>query len=47
MVTNDTKHVLAVIISFGGEAGLDRWTQRTSELFTQFASANGCEIRKV
>jgi len=47
MVTNETKNVLAVIISFGGEAELDRWTQRTSELFTQFASANGCEIRKV
>jgi len=47
MVTSETKHVLAVIISFGGEAGLDRWTQRTSELFTRFASANGCEIRQV
>ncbi len=47
MVTSDTKHVLAVIISFGGEAGLDRWTQRTNELFTRFASANGCEIRQV
>jgi DNA/RNA-binding domain of Phe-tRNA-synthetase-like protein len=47
MVTSKTKHVLAVIISFGGEAELDRWTQRTSELFTQFASANGGEIRKV
>ena len=47
MVTSETKHVLAVIISFGGEAGLDRWTQQTSELFAQFAFANGCEIRKV
>jgi len=47
MVTSETKHVLAVIISFGGEAGLDRWTQRTNELFTRFASANGCEIRQV
>ena len=47
MVTSETKHVLAVIISFGGEAGLDRWTQRTNELFTRFASANGFEIRKV
>jgi DNA/RNA-binding domain of Phe-tRNA-synthetase-like protein len=47
MVTSETTHVLAVIISFGGEDGLDRWTQRTSELFAQFASANGCEIRKV
>jgi DNA/RNA-binding domain of Phe-tRNA-synthetase-like protein len=47
MVTSETTHVLAVIISFGGEDGLDRWTQRTSELFAQFASANGCEIQKV
>jgi DNA/RNA-binding domain of Phe-tRNA-synthetase-like protein len=47
MVTSETTHALAVIISFGGEDGLDRWTQRTSELFAQFASANGCEIQKV
>src|ERR1700739_4638213 len=47
MVTTETKRVLAVIISFGGEAGLDRWAQQTSELFAQFAFANGCEIRKV
>jgi DNA/RNA-binding domain of Phe-tRNA-synthetase-like protein len=47
MVTSETTRVLAVIISFGGEGGLDRWTQRTSELFAQFASANGCEIQKV
>src|SRR6266852_3634873 len=28
MVTSATKHVLAVVISFGGKDGLDRWTQR-------------------
>jgi DNA/RNA-binding domain of Phe-tRNA-synthetase-like protein len=43
MVTSDTKHVLAVIISFGGEVGLDRWTQRMSDLFHRFAAGNGRE----
>jgi DNA/RNA-binding domain of Phe-tRNA-synthetase-like protein len=47
MVTSETKNVLAVIISFGGEVGLDRWTARMSELFTQYAFANGCEARIV
>ena len=42
MVTSETKQVLAVIVSFGGKEGLNRWTQRTSELFTQYASGNGC-----
>src|SRR5467141_4503651 len=31
MVASETKHVLAIIISFGGEEGLNRWTQRMSE----------------
>src|SRR5260221_5204243 len=44
MVTSETKNVLAVIISFGGKEGLDRWTRRMSELFAQYASANRCEI---
>jgi DNA/RNA-binding domain of Phe-tRNA-synthetase-like protein len=43
MVTSKTKNVLAVIISFGGENGLDKWTQRMSELFVRYASANACE----
>ncbi len=38
MVTSETKNVLAIIISFGGKEGLDRWTQRTSELFHRFAA---------
>ena len=42
MVTSATKHVLAVIISFGGNAGLERWTQRMSELFAQYAAGNKC-----
>src|SRR6266478_75280 len=43
MVTSNTKHVLAVIISFGGKEGLDRWTQRMSDLFQRFAAGRGCE----
>jgi DNA/RNA-binding domain of Phe-tRNA-synthetase-like protein len=43
MVTNETKQVLALIISFGGKEGLERWTTRTSELFTQHA--HGREIQ--
>jgi DNA/RNA-binding domain of Phe-tRNA-synthetase-like protein len=45
MVTSATKRVLAVIISFGGKEGLDRWTQRMSELFGQHASGNNCETQ--
>jgi DNA/RNA-binding domain of Phe-tRNA-synthetase-like protein len=45
MVTSETKQVLAVIISFGGKEGLDRWTQRMGELFKRYASANDCETQ--
>jgi DNA/RNA-binding domain of Phe-tRNA-synthetase-like protein len=45
MVTSETKHVLAVIISFGGKEGLDRWTLRMSELFAQYASGNSSETQ--
>jgi DNA/RNA-binding domain of Phe-tRNA-synthetase-like protein len=45
MVTSETKHVLAVIISFGGKEGLSRWTLRMSELFAQHASGNRCETQ--
>jgi DNA/RNA-binding domain of Phe-tRNA-synthetase-like protein len=43
MVTSETKNVLAVIISFGGKEGLDRWTQRMSELFMRYASGEECK----
>src|SRR5579863_9992107 len=43
MVTGETKQVLAIIISFGGKEGLERWTQRMSELFQRFASGQECE----
>jgi DNA/RNA-binding domain of Phe-tRNA-synthetase-like protein len=42
MVTAATKKVIAVIISFGGAEGLERWMQRLGALFAQYAS--GSEI---
>src|SRR6266446_75986 len=45
MVTSATTHVLAVIISFSGKNGLDRWVQRMNELFAQHASGNSCETQ--
>lgn len=42
MVTGETTHVLAIIISFGGKDALPRWTQRTGELFAQYA--NGLQV---
>jgi DNA/RNA-binding domain of Phe-tRNA-synthetase-like protein len=42
MVTSTTNHVLAVIISFSGKDELDRWVQRMSGLFTQYAFGNSC-----
>jgi DNA/RNA-binding domain of Phe-tRNA-synthetase-like protein len=43
MVTSETKQVLAIIISFGGKEGLERWTQRMSDLFQRFAAGRQCE----
>jgi len=42
MVTAGTKTVLAVIISFGGAEGLERWTGRLGALFAQYAG--GTEV---
>jgi len=39
MVTLETKNVLAVIVSFGGADGLEKWTERLSALFKQYAAA--------
>jgi DNA/RNA-binding domain of Phe-tRNA-synthetase-like protein len=47
MVTAKTEGILAVIVSFGGAEGLDRWTQRMSTLLSQHASAQKVEIRIV
>jgi len=45
MVTGATKHVLAVIISFGGTEGLERWAQRMSTMLTQHAAGQNVEIQ--
>jgi DNA/RNA-binding domain of Phe-tRNA-synthetase-like protein len=45
MVTAETNHVLAVIVSFGGVEGLERSVKRMSELFTQFAAGKEIEIQ--
>jgi len=47
MVTNATNQVLAVIISFGGAEGLDRWAQRMSALLTQHAAGQDVEVRVI
>jgi DNA/RNA-binding domain of Phe-tRNA-synthetase-like protein len=45
MVTAETTEVLAVIVSFGGADGLERWAQRMLTLFTQYAAAKNTEIQ--
>ncbi len=47
MVTGETKQVLAVIISFGGAEGLERWAERMSALLTQHAAGREVEIRLI
>ena len=47
MVTSETKKVLAIIISFGGKEGLDRWTHRLIELFESYASGSQSETQIV
>jgi DNA/RNA-binding domain of Phe-tRNA-synthetase-like protein len=43
MATADTRHVIAAIISFGGKDELERWTQRLTDLFQRYASANSLQ----
>ncbi len=45
MVTEATKNVIAVIISFGGADGFERWAQRMSDLLKQYASGRNVETR--
>jgi DNA/RNA-binding domain of Phe-tRNA-synthetase-like protein len=47
MVTPQTTGILAIIVSFGGPEGLDRWTRRMSDLLAEYASAKFIEIRIV
>jgi DNA/RNA-binding domain of Phe-tRNA-synthetase-like protein len=47
MVTAATKRVIAVIVSFGGVAELERWTKRMCELLTLHAAGQNCESQVV
>lgn len=47
MVTPQTTGILAIVVSFAGPEGLDRWTQRMSDLLTQHAAAQNVESRIV
>jgi DNA/RNA-binding domain of Phe-tRNA-synthetase-like protein len=45
MVTAATNQVLAVIISFGGAEGLERWAQKMSALLKQYAAGQDVETK--
>jgi DNA/RNA-binding domain of Phe-tRNA-synthetase-like protein len=47
MVTLGTKRVIAIIISFGGAEGLERWAQRMSEQLKQYAAGRDIEIQLI
>jgi len=47
MVTPQTTRILAIIISFAGPEGLDRWTRRMSDMLAEYAAAQSVEIRIV
>lgn len=43
MVTGETKKVLAAIVSFAGEEGLEKWNKRMVELLERYAAGHGYE----
>jgi DNA/RNA-binding domain of Phe-tRNA-synthetase-like protein len=45
MVTAATKRIVALIVSFGGAADLERWMQRMCDLLTLYAAGKNCESR--
>ena len=47
MVTEATKRVIVIIISFGGADGVERWAQKMSEQMKQRASGRNIETRVV
>jgi DNA/RNA-binding domain of Phe-tRNA-synthetase-like protein len=47
MVTETTRRVLAIIVSFGGTSGLEQWNERLSQLLTAHASGKSVEARVV
>jgi|ERR1700722_699531 len=47
MVTPATKQVIAMIISFGGSDGLERWAGKMSELLKEYASGKNIQLEAV
>ena len=47
MVTLATKRVIAIIVSFGGADGLERWTRGMCELLVLYAAAQGAETQLI
>jgi DNA/RNA-binding domain of Phe-tRNA-synthetase-like protein len=47
MVTETTKKIVVIIISFGGADGLECWAQRVSEQLKQYASGGNMEAQVV
>jgi len=47
MVTLATKQVIAIIISFGGAEGLERWTEKMTELLALYADGQNQEINLI
>jgi DNA/RNA-binding domain of Phe-tRNA-synthetase-like protein len=45
MVTEATKLVVAIIISFGGADGLEQWAERMSEMLKQYASGRNIQTQ--
>ena len=44
MVTEATKKVIAIIVSFGGSESLQRWGQQMAELLQKYASAKNIQV---
>jgi len=47
MVTESTKRVLAIIVSFAGPSGLEQWNQKLGELFAAHCAGTAIETRIV
>jgi len=47
MVTLSTNRVIAILTSFGGADGLERWAQRMSEQLKQYAAGRDIEIQLI
>jgi DNA/RNA-binding domain of Phe-tRNA-synthetase-like protein len=47
MVTHETRNVLALIVSFSGPDGLERWMQRLSDLLQRHVSGNSLERQTI